>query len=84
MNTDNDERKDCADRPTSSGQDLRQHTEERARAIEVQHLETHSLEEARHLLHELRVHQIELEMQNEELHRTQEALETARARYFDL
>jgi hypothetical protein len=36
------------------------------------------------MLHDLRVHQIELEMQNEELRRTQLELETARARYFDL
>ena len=35
-------------------------------------------------LHELRVHQIELEMQNKELRRIQEELDAARARYFDL
>ena len=36
------------------------------------------------MLHELRVHQIELEMQNEELRRAQAELDAARARYFDL
>ena len=35
------------------------------------------------LLHDLHAHQIELEMQNDELRRTQVELETAQARYFD-
>ena len=36
------------------------------------------------ILHELYVHQIELEMQNEELQRMQAELDAAHARYFDL
>ncbi len=41
-------------------------------------------EEARKVLHDLRVHHIELELQNEELRRAQAELEASRARYFDL
>lgn len=43
-----------------------------------------SREEALRLVHELRVHQIELRMQNEELSRAQAELTAARERYFDL
>jgi PAS domain S-box-containing protein len=41
-------------------------------------------EQLQRTIHELRVHQIELEMQNEELRRTQNALAAEQARYFDL
>ncbi len=43
-----------------------------------------SPEQVRALMHELRVHQIELEMQNEELRLLQVAMDSTRARYFDL
>jgi len=49
-----------------------------------ENLETLTPEEIQRTLHELRVHQIELEMQNEELRRIQVELDTARAHYFDL
>ena len=43
-----------------------------------------SREEALKLLHELRVHQVELKMQNDELCRAQAELNATRERYFDL
>jgi PAS domain S-box-containing protein len=43
-----------------------------------------SPEENQKVLHELRVHQIELEMQNEDLRQSQAELAASQARYFDL
>lgn len=40
--------------------------------------------EIKQLLHELLVHQVELEMQNEELRSAQQQLDVSQARYFDL
>jgi PAS domain S-box-containing protein len=47
-------------------------------------LSGYSPEDMASLIHELRVHQIELEMQNEELRRAQVDLEFTRQRYFNL
>ena len=66
---------------------LRQQAEELIRAAESRTADTPaalSPAEAQRFLHELRVHQIELEMQNEHLREAQVELNNARARYFDL
>jgi PAS domain S-box-containing protein len=43
-----------------------------------------STQELRRLVHELSIHQVELEMQNEDLRTAERALEQARDRYFEL
>ncbi|NEX22976.1 EAL domain-containing protein [Thiorhodococcus mannitoliphagus] len=62
---------------------LRRHAEDRLRQRSTP-TETSAPEDAVRLLHELLVHQIELEIQNEELRRAQAELEASKARYFDL
>ncbi|WP_207143991.1 putative bifunctional diguanylate cyclase/phosphodiesterase [Thiococcus pfennigii] len=64
---------------------LRRRAEQRLRAVaSLEEPRARTIEETADLVHELRVHQIELEMQNEELRLAQEALEVSRARYFSL
>lgn len=70
---------------TDSKASLRKRAEEvlRKRIGDVEP-ETLTVQEARRLLHELQVHQIELEMQNEELRLSQQMLDESRQRYADL
>jgi PAS domain S-box-containing protein len=70
-----------------SGSALRRRAEEIARekaARSPEDLGALSPEEIGRILHELRVHQIELEMQNDELRRAQQELEATRIKYSDL
>jgi PAS domain S-box-containing protein len=69
---------------SKSGDDtLRRNAEDRLRS-QMDLPDEISAEDARRLIHELRVHQIELEMQNDELRRSQIQLEESRMRYADL
>jgi PAS domain S-box-containing protein len=66
---------------------LRQKAEVAARLetlLTLEQSEVVSPEALRSVLHEVRVHQLELQMQNEELLRTQAELARAKERYFDL
>ena len=63
---------------------LRRRAEGKLEAVDAPAPEDLGPGQVRAMLHELRVHQIELEMQNEELRRAQVALEESRARYFEL
>ncbi|AFL74485.1 sensor domain-containing diguanylate cyclase [Thiocystis violascens] len=64
--------------------DLRHRAETRLATQANPGMDAFMSETAERLVHELRAHQLELEMQNEELRHTQDALEWSRARYFDL
>ncbi len=76
-----------AEANTISGFALRQKAEgyvESGPLTKFRNAEDLSALSTKKLVHELQVHQIELEMQNEELMRAQAQLDTAKARYFDL
>jgi two-component system, chemotaxis family, sensor kinase Cph1 len=64
-------------------EDLRTRAEESLKSG-LDRLDEIGVEDAACLIHELRVHQVELEMQNEELRRVQDDLEQSRSHYADL
>ena len=63
---------------------LRRRAEEKLNAREADRGGPRSGDESQRLLHELQVHQIELEMQNAELQRARDEVETALGKYTDL
>ena len=73
----------------NAGDEFRQLREQAEKTLEGQKADTRepselSTEATRRLIHDLQVHQIELEMQNEELRRAQLELEEERDKYSDL
>lgn len=77
----------CPFHQGSGGQEMRKQAEkmfhEKA-VVSMKDRKVLSPEETRQTLHELRVHQIELEMQNKELRTAHMKIDSLRARYFDL
>jgi two-component system sensor histidine kinase/response regulator len=72
-------------KPTADAfQQLRQRANDKAAAEPITDLAKAEGSDSPALLEELRIHQIELEMQNDELRRVQAELEASRALYFDL
>jgi diguanylate cyclase (GGDEF)-like protein/PAS domain S-box-containing protein len=68
---------------TKKPSELRKRAEKKIKS-EITTLKVMSDKEKQQLIHELQVHQIELEMQNEELRSSQSELEESRAKYSDL
>jgi len=73
-----------ADKSSTHKLTLREKAEEQFVALELPSSETLSSVEIQRLFHELQVHQIELEMQNEQLGHSHAELEGSRKQYFDL
>ena len=68
----------------TDGNDLRRRAEERLKSQSADETTSLSADETHRLLHELQVHQVELEMQNEELLQARDNLETLLDKYTGL
>jgi diguanylate cyclase (GGDEF)-like protein/PAS domain S-box-containing protein len=75
--------KSATSRPAELRRQAEKIAREKADRLPKKH-EAFSPDETLRIIHELQVHQIELQMQNEEMSRAQAELEAARTRYFDL
>jgi len=71
-------------RSLSEDEALRLRAEDRLLAQQVQQPQTRNAEDTQRLVHELEVHQIELEMQNAELSQSRDEVESALEKYTDL
>ena len=83
MESDND-RSWSRGRETHPGASLRRQAEEQLQANGAATPRPRTRQEMQRLVQEFEVHQVELEMQNEELRRTQEELELSRNTYVEL
>jgi len=75
------------DEQSNPGNELRRQAEEIARekpALSLEDIQAMSAEEIQRVFHKMQVHQIELEVQNDDLRTAQALTEAGRARYFDL
>jgi formate hydrogenlyase transcriptional activator len=70
--------------PLTTATELRRHAEEHLRSKTAELHSPRTEADMRRLLHEFEVHQIELEMQNEELRRAREELELSLNKYAEL
>jgi len=69
---------------SSAATELRRHAEKRWRAKTAVAYQPRTREETERVVHELEVHQIELEMQNAELHQARNEVESILEKYTDL